>query len=49
MEAAMDDKSINKTAEAECIEKYKAAAKKVRSVTNEEYDAFLQNILDTVK
>jgi hypothetical protein len=47
---AMEKKgALDKHADAECVKAYKAAAKKIRSVTNEEYDAFLTNILETVK
>jgi hypothetical protein len=35
--------------EPDCVKAYKAAAKKIESVTDEEYDAFLTNILKTVK
>jgi hypothetical protein len=43
------EKEIEGHSDADCAKKYKAAAKKVRSVTSEEYDAFLKNILKTVK
>lgn len=43
------NEALDEHADADCVKAYKAAAKKVTSVTNEEYDAFLQNILDTVE
>src|SRR5579872_686620 len=42
----MEEAKLGEDADPECVKAYKKAAKKVRSVTNEEYDAFLQDILD---
>lgn len=46
--AAMQEK-LNKHADADCVEAYNAGAEKINKTTNAEYDAFLNNILKTVK
>jgi len=39
---------IDNYADPECAKAYKAAARKINKMTNDDYDDFLQNILDTV-
>jgi len=42
-------KELDKHADSDCVEAYKAAAEDIDEKTNEDYDAFLNNILNTVK
>jgi uncharacterized Zn-binding protein involved in type VI secretion len=41
-------KELDKHADADCVEAYNEAAEKIDKTTNAEYDAFLNNILNTV-
>ena len=42
-------KELDKHADADCVEAYKKAAKQIEKTTNEDYDNFLMDILETVK